>query len=111
MNKLHEDKIVPIVIDLTVSGEQINESFLRSFGAAIELIIKRMFGLNALDFKVRGPKNAVAKLADTIGREADYISALADSGLNNPSVINNKWKLQKAIKDFENQTGITWPLK
>ena len=40
MKDLHEDKLVPIVIDLNVSGDEINESFLRIFGKSIELVLK-----------------------------------------------------------------------
>jgi hypothetical protein len=111
MNKLQEDKVVPVIIDLTASGDQINESFLRSFGAAIELVIKRMFGLNHIDFQVRGPKNAVQKLSKTLRKETEYMEAFNRLGLNNKSVLDNKWKLQRAIKDFESETGIKWPLK
>ncbi len=111
MKKLNEDQLVPIIIDLNVSGDQINESFLRSFGAAIELIIKRMFGLNNLNFSVRGPRNPVRQFADTLAKEREYIDAFNRLGLNNPSVINNRHKLERAIMDFEKQTGIKWPLK
>ena len=44
MMKLQEDKLTPIIIDLSVKKSQINESFLRMFGASIELILKKMFG-------------------------------------------------------------------
>lgn len=111
MKKLNEDQLVPIIIDLNVSGDQINESFLRSFGAAIELIIKRMFGLNGLNFQARGPASPLRQLADTLVKEKEYIEAFNRFGLNNPSVINNRHRLEKAIRDFENQTGIKWPLK
>ncbi len=111
MKKLNEDQLVPIIIDLNVSGDQINESFLRSFGAAIELIIKRMFGLNGLNFNVRGPQNSVQKLANTIRKETEYMRAFNRFGLSNPSVVNNRHKLEKAIREFEKQTGIKWPIK
>jgi len=111
MNKLQEDKLVPIVIDLSIGRDQINESFLRMFGASIELIIKRMFGLNNLDFKFRGPRDSLDKLGDTIAKEREYIKSFSRLGLNNPSVINDKWKLQQAINAFEKETGIKWPLK
>jgi|TARA_A100001515_G_scaffold139494_1_gene134183 hypothetical protein len=111
MKKLQEDKLVPIVIDLSVGKDKIDESFLRMFGAGIELLIKRMFGLNDLNFKFRGSKNALDRLADTLRQETAYMEAYRRAGLNNPSVLKNKWRLQRAVKDFESQTGIKWPLK
>lgn len=111
MKNLQEDKLTPIVIDLTIPQDQINESFLRMFGASIELIIKRMFGLNNLNFKMRGNQNALTRFADTLNKEVDYIKAYQRAGLDKPSVLNSKWKLDRAIRDFETSTGIKWPIR
>ena len=111
MNKLQEDKLATIVIDLGVRKDQINESFLSQFGTAIELILKRMFGLNDLDFKLRGPRNSVDKFIRTLEKERDYARTLRRLGLDNPSSLGSKWQLDKAVKEFEKTTGIKWPLK
>tara|TARA_Y100000310_G_scaffold345668_1_gene468016 strand:+ start:6397 stop:6717 length:321 start_codon:yes stop_codon:yes gene_type:complete len=100
-----------VVIALPKNKNQINESFLRQFGFAIEMIIKNMFGLNNLNFRVRGPKNSVEKLIQTLEKEQEYAESFRRLGLTNPSVINNKYKLQAAVGEFEKTTGIKWPLK
>ena len=99
-----------IIIDLSPK-QQLNESFLRQFGTAIELIIKRMFGLNNTEFKFRGPRTSVGELARTLGAERKYIEAMKKAGLSDPSVLSSKHRLDRAIASFEKQTGIKWPLK
>mgnify|MGYP003627933702 CR=1 FL=1 len=111
MKDLHEDKLVPIVIDLNVSGDEINESFLRIFGKSIELVLKRMFGLNEIPFTFRGPKNKVAEFINTLKHEKQYIEKFGALGLNNPSTWQSKHKLGRAVAEFEKSTGIKWPLK
>lgn len=111
MRKLKEDKLVPIIIDLNVSGDQINETYYAQLGTAIELMLQRMFGLNDLGFKIRGPRNSVDKFIRTLEKERDYARTMRRLGLDNPSIMNNKWQLDKAVKEFERETGIKWPLK
>ena len=100
-----------IIIDLTVGKEQLNESYLAQFGTAIELILQRMFGLNDLGFKLRGPTSSVDKFIRTLEKEREYARTFRRLGLDNPSVLNNKWQLDKAVGEFEKATGIKWPLK
>jgi|TARA_R110000824_G_scaffold371909_1_gene561717 hypothetical protein len=109
--KLQEDKLVPVIVDLTKPGKEINESFLRQFGATVELIIKRMFGLNSIPFLVKGRQTAVDKFMNTMAKENEYMRHFQRLGLSNPSVINSKSKLNQSIAEFEKVTGIPWPLK
>ena len=100
-----------IIIDLDTKKEQMNESFLLQMGTAIELLLKRMFGLNNLDFKIRGPKSSVNKFALAVAGEKAYMDALRKHGLNDPAVLNSRWRLQRAVTNFEKDTGIRWPFK
>ena len=98
-----------IVIDLTMGKKQLDESFLRMFGSAIELILKRMFGLNNLNFKVKGTRSNVRKFVNTLSRESSHLKALKKYGLNDPSTFRTRSALERAVRDFESATGITWP--
>lgn len=111
MSNLNEDKLAPIVIDLNVEGDQINESYLAQFGTAIELLLKRMFGLNDLDFKLRGPKNSVDQLLRTLKKERQYAKALKMSGLTDDVALRSRSALTTAAQKFERLSGIKWPLK
>jgi len=110
MSKLQEDRLAPIVIDLGVAKDQINESYLTQFGTAIELLLKRMFGLNNLDFMLRGPKNSVDQLIRTMGKERKYARALKLSGLTDSKTRMHKQSLQSAVSKFEKLSGIKWPI-
>ena len=94
-----------IVIDLTMGKKQLDESFLRMFGSAIELILKRMFGLNNLN----GTRSNVRKFVNTLSRESSHLKALKKYGLNDPSTFRTRSALERSVRDFESATGITWP--
>lgn len=100
-----------IVVDLTRSQDQLNESFLRMFGSAIELLIKRIFGLNNLGFKFKGSKSDLNSFANVLARETSYIKSLKKHGLDAPASFRTRSALDSAIKKFESDTGLTWPLK
>ena len=111
MSNLQEEKLVPVVIDLSVNQDQINESWLRQFGAGVELLLKNMFGLNNLNFTMRGPKSSVVQFAKTLKKEKKYIDALKRAGLMDAESITRKSDLIRSIEKFEKLTGIKWPLK
>ena len=106
------NEITPIEIDLGVARRgELNEVFLRMFGFAIQKILDRMFGGGSLPVKIKGNKAEIASFAQTIGREKKYMSAVAKHGLNDPRVYKDKFKLRKAIANFERTTGIKYPFK
>jgi hypothetical protein len=109
---LNEDKVAPIVIDLEAAKKgKIDESFLRMFGGAIKMILRRMFGNVDIPVAVKGTKSEIAAFADVLGKEKKYMQAYSDLGLNNPATYKSKYKLDSAVQNFEQRTGIKWPFK
>ena len=111
MKRLDEDKLEPMILDLTVNDGQLNESWLRMFGNWIKMFLGHTFGLNNRTFKVKGTRSQLDSLAKTLSAEKQYMKAFTKSGLASPSTLRSKSKLQKAISVFEKATGIKWPLK
>ena len=110
--KINEDKIAPIIIDLSVAKKgELNESFLRMFGGAIKMMLRRMFGQVDMPMMVKGTESEISAFADVLGKEKKYMEAYTDLGLNNPATYKSRYKLDDAIKSFEGKTGITWPFK
>tara|TARA_Y100000296_G_C5081680_1_gene210278 strand:+ start:82 stop:417 length:336 start_codon:yes stop_codon:yes gene_type:complete len=110
--KINEDKIAPIIIDLSVAKKgELNESFLRMFGGAIKMMLRRMFGQVDMPMMVKGTESEISAFADVLGKEKRYMEAYTDLGLNNPATYKSRYKLDDAIKSFEGKTGITWPFK
>ena len=111
--RLSEDEVVPIVVDLSAAKQgKLDESFLRMFGGAIKMILRRMFEqVEHLPITIKGTESDVSAFADVLGKEKKYLEAYADLGLNNPATYKSKYKLDNAVERFEGKTGITWPFK
>jgi len=113
---INEDGSDKIVVDLEKLREnQLNESFLASFGNIIKLILNRMFNQGKGSYgpyiSVRGRKSDINSFIRTLGNEKKYIDAIKRYGLDDPRVVSNKAKLKAAVKSFERTTGIKWPFK
>ena len=109
-NVIQEDKIAPIVIDLTQKTE-LDESWLRMFGENIKGILKAMFGNVSIPLEIKGSQSDVNSFVRALGGEKKYISTLKRYGLDNPRTNKSRANLNKATSDFERQTGIKWPFK
>ena len=104
------DELVSVEIDFGKLEEtEINESFLRMFGGALQRIMGRMFGGGSIPVKVKGTPTQVDSFTKAMGREKKYIDTAAKYGLNDPRTYRNKAKLQQASSKFERVTGIKWP--
>lgn len=99
------------VLEFPQDKQLINESFLTMFGSIIELAIKRMFGFDIPNISFRGRSTDVQKLTQALASEKRYIDSYLRLKLNDPEVIQNKFRLEKAIYDFERETGIPWPIR
>ena len=110
MNMVQEDKMAPIVIDLTQKTE-LDESWLRMFGENIKGILKAIFGNVSIPLQVRGSSTDVRAFVNALGGEKKYISTLKRYGLDNPRTYKSRANLNRATSDFERQTGIKWPFK
>jgi len=111
--KLNEDKIAHAIIDLNIAkNNKINESFLRMFGGAMKMILRRMFGEVELPIvEVKGTKSQIHAFAEVLGKEKKYMEAYSDLGLNNPATYKSRYILDNAVKTFEERTSIKWPFK
>ena len=102
--------LIPIKIDLTI-GDSVNESWLSMFGANVKAMMGAMFGGHSLPVEVVGTRSQVNSFSKALGSEKKYLEAMHKHGLNDPKVTKNKFALNKAIRNFEKETGIVWPFK
>jgi len=110
--KLHEDKLAEIIIDLnTVKSGELNESFLRMFGYWTKKILERMFGGAPVPVQVKGTTSQVDSFASALGREKRYMLAIKDYGLDDPRTYKQRGRLDAAVSSFERTTGLKWPFK
>lgn len=111
MSKINEEKIAPIEIDL--SSSRLDEKSLLVMAAQIETLLKFMFGgSNAfIPFKLRGTDSQVSSFARAIGNERRYLQSFERHGLSDPRTLGNRHRLERAVANFERETGIKWPFK
>lgn len=99
------------IIEINVSPETIDESFLAMFGGAVKSILRGMFGKGMPNVKIKGKKSDVKSFADTLNSEKKYMDTYIKYGLDSPRTYRNKGKLQRAVSKFERKTGLKWPLE
>ena len=109
---MREEELVSNEINLEdVKKNHLNESFLASFGAQIESMLRVMMGQSAIPWRVTGKTGDLQALASVLGREKRYMESYLKNGLNDASVLRNRHQLEQAVYNFERETGIKWPLK
>lgn len=93
--------------------DQVNESFLRMFGTAVQMILRRMFGQDVYipPISITGDHKQVETFAKALAGERKYFDSYVKYGLNDPRTYRNKYELQSAVSNFESATGIKWPFK
>ena len=103
-----------IIIDLD-KLKMLNESAaLIKFGAKVKKMLYYMFapsGTGFGQFYLRGGSGDVQTFAAVLASEKRYMDAFLKNGLNDPKVLHNRYALEKSVRNFEQQTGIKWPLK
>tara|TARA_Y100001938_G_C8025474_1_gene397757 strand:- start:259 stop:582 length:324 start_codon:yes stop_codon:yes gene_type:complete len=103
-----------ITIDLEEMKVLKEYNSLVKFGAKVKQMLYYMFapsGMSMRNFYIKGKPGDVQLFATALGAEKDYMDAFLKNGLDDPSVLNNRFKLSKAISNFERQTGLKWPMK
>jgi hypothetical protein len=103
-----------IVIDLD-KVKMLNESAaLIRFGAKVKKMLYYMFapsGVSFSRFYLKGNSGDIQTFAAVLASEKKYMDAFLQNGLNDPGVLRSRYALEKAVRKFETQTGIKWPLK
>ena len=99
-----EDKIV-------IELEQVTEQTYDMLGANIKYMLSRMFAGAPINAMVRGPQNKVHAFLDTLKGEKNFLAKAKRYGLDDPMVHKDRMRLMNAVKNFERETGLTWPFK
>ncbi len=101
-----------IFIDLTGRLEEGRMvPFLAQQGASIKATLSHMFTGVPFPLEIRGTRKQIDRFAQAIAAEKAYAFAFNKYGLNNPAIYRSKYKLDSAVKKFERDTGIVWPIK
>ena len=103
-----------IIIDLEEAKLLKEGPSLRAFGAEIKSMLFSMFhepGETFSKFFVSGKRPDVISFGQVIASEKKYMDSYLKHGLNDPSVLKNRYRLERSVRKFEQETGIKWPFK
>ena len=99
------------VLDLNeFKSEQLNENILHVFAAWIEYLLSKMFKGRRVPVRVRGNRIEIERFTDALVNEKKYMDFIRKYGLDDPMTYKQKAKLEIAIKRFEREAGINWPI-
>jgi len=100
------------VFDLSVGRKkQLNENILKVFAAWLEYLLSKMFKGRRIPVKVIGNKLEVTRFTDALVNEKRYMNYIKKYGLDDPMTYKQKARLDIAIKKFEREAGINWPIR
>ena len=132
------EEILPAKINLNAKKEnKLNEGALLDFGKMAKSILGYIFGTRAEQaayrfmttgavpvsdvregvddergvprVKISGTPAQVSAFAKALMGEKDYMLAYMEHGLNDPKTLSARHSLNRAVEEFEKQTGIRWP--
>lgn len=106
-----KDGLRPYVIDLEeLKKNNTNEITSLMLGSFIRILMNRIFRGAPINALFRGKRSDLKALGKTIGSEKSYIESMIKYGLTDPRTFRNKSTLKVAVKNFERDTGIKWPI-
>ena len=109
---LNEDQLKDMVFDLGAARKgELNENILHVFAAWIEYLLSKMYKGRRIPVKVRGTRIEVTRFTDALVNEKRYMAYIKKYGLDDPMTYKQKSKLDVAIKRFEREAKINWPIK
>ena len=109
---LTEDQLKDMVFDLGAARKgELNENILHVFAAWIEYLLSKMFKGRRIPVKVRGNRIEVQRFTDAFVNEKRYMDYIKKYGLDDPMTYKQKSKLDVAIKRFEREAKINWPIR
>jgi hypothetical protein len=89
----------------------LSEGFIATFGITLKQLMKKMFGGEKVPIIVKGSTKQIRAFAKALVHEKDHYKVYKKYGLNSPRAYRSKYRLKRAIHDFERKSGIKWPLK
>jgi hypothetical protein len=108
-----ENEEIQIDLNIAKSGKLDEFSILTHMGTKIEILLKAMFGFGGpgLLGSVTGTRSQVNSFYKALRGEKRHMSALLRHGLTDPRTMRSRHSLDKAIRGFENDTGLKWPVR
>ena len=98
-----------IVLDFTKISEA--PMFLMQQGAQLERVLNVLFTGSPFPVKVKGTPKQLDRFSNALSAEKAFVVAFNKPGFNNPATYKSRYRLDSAVKKFERDTGLAWPVK
>ena len=109
---LTEEQLEEVEFDLGAARKgELNENILHVFAAWIEYLLSKMYKGRRIPVKVRGNRIEVQRFTDALVNEKRYMDYIKKYGLDDPMTYKQKARLDVAIKRFEREAKINWPIR
>lgn len=100
-------EVETLVIDLT----RMDEGFMTMEATKLKLLMNALFTGSYFPVEVKGNPMQIDRFTRALAAEKNYIAAFNNYGLNNPATYRSRYKLDAAVRRFERDTGLVWPIK
>ena len=91
--------------------QQLNENILNVFAAWIQYLLSKMYKGRRIPVRVRGNRIELQRFPEALVNEKTYMDYIKKYGLDDPMTYKQKATLDVAIRRFEKEAKINWPIK
>jgi hypothetical protein len=110
---MSEDRIEEeVILDFNALDEG-----LAAEGAKLKIALMSMLGYKdyfrmfPAPTKLRGTPSQISSFTAAVRGERKYMDAVRRNGLHDPATFSSKARLDRAVRNFERETGMKWPLQ
>jgi hypothetical protein len=103
--------IVKPVLDLNNTDRMLNERYTEFANKVREMMLDLYVMGYDVPMNIKGTSAQVGSFMQALKSEKRYMDSYLKNGLNDPKTMNSKYNLNRAVKNFELETGLRWPFK
>jgi len=99
-------------ITINLNEPMLNEAVYSKFAGQVQKMMWMFYDAGMdIPISIIGRPKQVSSFMDSLKREKRYMDSYMKNGLNDPKTLNNRYELERSVKNFELETGLRWPFK
>jgi hypothetical protein len=100
------------VINLNNLDGQLSERVYSKFAGQVRKALLSLYTAGFdIPMSLMGSKNQINSFMKALSGEKRYMDSYMKHGLGDQRTLNSQYKLSRATKSFESETGLRWPFK
>ena len=93
----------------------LNETLFGAFAGITKWLLKTTIGIDfdkwAVPVRFSGTRSQLGAFEKAFKGERRHMRAAKKYGLDDPKTYETKYRLDRAVRNFERSTGIKWPIE